>query len=162
MAGPSTRHYEFAREYAKGSTIYDAAVKAGFSPTTANDKAYKWVGKSREDSMYPELWDLVQEIREAAKDETVNDIEDMKEVLRKIWKEGYDEIWMFGDEKMPTAVKTETKLAAMDRHMKLEPDMNQPSEMNVNINDAPDLSNLSIDEQVKLLNLIRKAKEKKE
>lgn len=161
MAGPSTRHYEFAREYAKGSTIYDAAVKAGFSPTTANDKAYKWVGKSREDSMYPTLWDLVQEIRTAAKDETVNDIEDMKEVLRRIWKEGYDKIWMYG-ETVEQAVKTETKLAAMDRHIKLEPDMNQPSEMNVNINDAPDLSNLTTEEQLKLLNLIRKAKEKKE
>jgi len=36
-------------------------LRAGYSKTTAEKKAQLWVGKSRQESMYPEMYDLVQE-----------------------------------------------------------------------------------------------------
>lgn len=40
-----------------------AALAAGYSKSTAEKKSYSWVGKSRETSVYPEMYDYVQELQ---------------------------------------------------------------------------------------------------
>lgn len=57
------QHRLFAYDYALHGNAEQAAIKAGFTLATAQKKAYRWVGQSREESFYPELWDLVEEIR---------------------------------------------------------------------------------------------------
>lgn len=162
MAGPSAKHYEFAREIAKGSTITDAAIKAGFTEQTANKHAYKWLGKTREESMYPELWDLVQELKKEANDDAAETIRKMSEVLQRIWYEGYDTRWLFHGEPMPFAVDTKDKLMAMSTHQKLLPAPAQESTVHLRVEDFGDFGNLSPEEKIQLFELMKKAKKKEE
>lgn len=54
----------FAEIYAKGIySIAEAARQAGYKPSVAHGKAYRWVGKSRQDSEYPILWDYYEKLR---------------------------------------------------------------------------------------------------
>lgn len=50
----------FVDEYLKDLNATQAAIRAGYSATTANKKAPLWVGKSRDKSPYPMIWDAVQ------------------------------------------------------------------------------------------------------
>lgn len=155
---PTPRHYEFAREYAKGTDVKAAAIKAGFSEKTASDRAYEWIGKNRSDSKYPELWDLVQELRQEANDGAAETIRKMGEVLQRIWYEGYDTRWLFGGDAMPFAVETKDKLMAMTTHQKLLP-LKPETEVTVNMDAGPniDLSKLSDEELRMWLELSKKA-----
>lgn len=54
------RQKRFCDEIVLGKSITSAAISAGYSPLTANKKAYRWVGDSREESFYPQMWDYVE------------------------------------------------------------------------------------------------------
>lgn len=41
-----------------------AALKAGYAASTARAKSFAWVGKSRTDSMFPEMWDYIERKRQ--------------------------------------------------------------------------------------------------
>lgn len=77
---PTEKHREFARYLAEGLTVKDSAIKAGFAPTTATTIAGRWVAFTREDSQYPDLWDMVQEIRGSA-EKTAGAVADVAELL---------------------------------------------------------------------------------
>lgn len=57
------KHKLFAMHYALTGVAEDSALKAGFTKSTSHSKSYKWVGQSRNESFYPELYDLVEEIK---------------------------------------------------------------------------------------------------
>lgn len=58
------RLLDFAEIMAKGqSTAAGAAREVGFKPTTALAASYKWIGRTREASKYPFLFDYYQNIR---------------------------------------------------------------------------------------------------
>ena len=54
------RQKKFCDELLLGKTITSAAVSAGYSPLTADKKAYRWVGQSREESYYPQMFDYLE------------------------------------------------------------------------------------------------------
>lgn len=53
----------FYVRYLQTLNAYQAAIDAGYAETTAQKKAYRWVGKSREacSKSYRKLWDAIQE-----------------------------------------------------------------------------------------------------
>ena len=54
----------FAELYAKGiHSIAEAARQAGYSAVTADKSAYAWLGKNRESSEFPVLWDHYEKLR---------------------------------------------------------------------------------------------------
>lgn len=53
------RQKKFCDELILGKTITSAAISAGYTPATADKKAYRWVGDSREESYYPHMYDYV-------------------------------------------------------------------------------------------------------
>lgn len=54
----------FAEIYAKGIfSVAEAARQAGYSRNVADKKAYRWVGKCREDSEFPVLWEYYEKLR---------------------------------------------------------------------------------------------------
>lgn len=59
----SDKHRLFAMHYALTENAEQSAKDAGFTASTARKKAYRWVGKSRQESYYPDLFDLVEHIR---------------------------------------------------------------------------------------------------
>lgn len=59
----SDKHRLFAMHYALTENAEASALKAGFSAATARKVAYKWIGQNRQESFYPELFNLVEEIR---------------------------------------------------------------------------------------------------
>lgn len=58
------KHRLFAMLFALTDNAEQSAKDAGFTAATCRKKSYAWVGKSRQDSLYPELFDLVQDIKE--------------------------------------------------------------------------------------------------
>ena len=58
------KHRLFAMHYALTGDAQNSAKKAGFTAATAKGKSYKWVGQSRAESFYPELFDLVEQVKE--------------------------------------------------------------------------------------------------
>ena len=71
MAGLSNKQQRFVEEYMKDTNAAQAAIRAGYAASTADKKAPLWVGKSREKSSQPKVWDAVQagltELSEEAK-----------------------------------------------------------------------------------------------
>jgi phage terminase small subunit len=57
------KHKLFAMHYALTGNANDSALKAGFTKQTAKCKAHKWVGQSKSESFYPDLFDMVEEIK---------------------------------------------------------------------------------------------------
>lgn len=57
----TAKQQAFVNEYLIDLNATAAAKRAGYSDTTANGKAHAWVGKSREKSKAPHVWDAVQE-----------------------------------------------------------------------------------------------------
>lgn len=159
---PTPRHYEFAREYAKGTDAKAAAIKAGFSEKTASDRAYAWIGKNRSESMYPELFDLVQELRQAAKEETVDEISELKEFLRDTWKKGTMGLRIDEEIEMPQPVKQSDRLRAAEIYKGLLPAPAQESTVHLRVEDFGDFGNLSPEEKIQLFELMKKAKKKEE
>lgn len=54
----------YADILAAGSkTMKAAAIEAGYTPNTADKQAYQWIGRTREQSMYPQLFDYYQKLR---------------------------------------------------------------------------------------------------
>lgn len=88
---PTPRHWKFADLVAQGVDVKAAAIEAGFSKRTAHSKAWEWVGESRSDSKYPELWDHVQAIREKATEDAVAKVHEnlafLTNVLRFSWSD---------------------------------------------------------------------------
>jgi hypothetical protein len=57
------RLVRFAELYAQGMSAAKAARECGYSKNVANGSAYAWIGKTRESSQYPYLWDYYAQIR---------------------------------------------------------------------------------------------------
>jgi hypothetical protein len=57
------RLLQFAELYANGMSMMQAAKKCGFKPSTCKAHSHTWVGKTRESSRYPALWDYYQKLR---------------------------------------------------------------------------------------------------
>lgn len=55
----SAKQQRFVDEYLVDLNATQAAIRAGYAPSTADKKASGWVGKSREQSTAPEIWDAV-------------------------------------------------------------------------------------------------------
>lgn len=64
MAELTDKQKRFCEEYVIDWNATRAAIAAGYSEQTADKKSWAWVGKSREVSEYPEMYDYVQEIRQ--------------------------------------------------------------------------------------------------
>ena len=60
MGNLTAKQRAFVDEYLVDLNATQAAIRAGYSPVTADKKAPMWVGKSRERSPYPQIWDAVQ------------------------------------------------------------------------------------------------------
>lgn len=73
-----------------------AAIAAGFTEQTANARSYLWIGENREDSLYPELWDYVQELRapaiEKAEKEAGITLDEVMKSLTEIFKTNLTDI----------------------------------------------------------------------
>lgn len=94
---PTDQHREFARHLAAGMTAKDAALAAGFAENTSKTTAHKWVGFKREDSLYPELWDLVHEIRKTAEKQadSVASLQELLEFLTGVVRANIDQTTRF-------------------------------------------------------------------
>lgn len=58
----------FVDEYLIDCNATAAAKRAGYAESTAEKKAQRWVGKSREQSEYPEMWDAVEARRQTLRE----------------------------------------------------------------------------------------------
>lgn len=58
----TNKQRRFCEEYIIDLNASHAAIQAGYSKSTANKKAPGWVGKSREDSTCPEIFDYIQKL----------------------------------------------------------------------------------------------------
>jgi phage terminase small subunit len=54
---------KFAELLASGMTAAKAARECGYSKSVATSRAYAWIGKTREQSLYPCLWDHYAELK---------------------------------------------------------------------------------------------------
>lgn len=61
--GLTDKQIRFCHEYLIDLNSTQAALRAGYSKTTAEKKAQLWVGKSRDSSQYPEMFDFVDKRR---------------------------------------------------------------------------------------------------
>lgn len=64
LSAHTKKQIRFAEILAKGIySVAEAARQAGYSPKVADKSAYRWIGKSRDDSEYPVLWDYYEKLR---------------------------------------------------------------------------------------------------
>lgn len=61
MGELTAKQQRFVEEYLVDLNATQAAIRAGYAKTTAEKKAPVWVGKSRESSPYPAVWDAVDD-----------------------------------------------------------------------------------------------------
>lgn len=95
MAKATEQHYQYAANFAAGMNATKAAIEAGFSARTADKKSFKWVGNSRENSQYPELWDFVHDIREKAQTSAVAELQEVLEIATAILRTNVSDIISF-------------------------------------------------------------------
>ena len=106
----------FAQEYAKTGNAYQSALKAGYDETTANNKAFKWVGKGWEGKkgfkplLFQEVERLKSIVQTQAEEEFRVSIKQHYDKLREI-----QELAMLPDEKgnykqLSTAAKCEESI----------------------------------------------------
>jgi phage terminase small subunit len=58
------KHKLFAMHYALTGNAEDSALKAGFTKATARKISYKWIGQTRQESFYPDLFDIAEDVRD--------------------------------------------------------------------------------------------------
>jgi phage terminase small subunit len=58
------KHKLFAMHYALTGNAEDSAMKAGFTKATARKISYKWIGQTRAESFYPDLFDIAEDVRD--------------------------------------------------------------------------------------------------
>lgn len=64
LSAHTKKQIRFAEILAKGIySIAEAARLAGYSPKVADKSAYRWIGKCREDSEFPVLWDYYEKLK---------------------------------------------------------------------------------------------------
>jgi phage terminase small subunit len=59
----SDKQIRFCEEYLKDFNATKAALRAGYAKSTAEKQAQLWIGKNRDLSYYPEMYDLVDQER---------------------------------------------------------------------------------------------------
>jgi len=89
--GLSRRQMVFIDEYLKDLNAEQAAIRAGYARSTARKESGLWLGKSRQKSKYPAMWDAVQAAMDARSQRTqidsdyvLNTIQDTVEKCRQV------------------------------------------------------------------------------
>jgi phage terminase small subunit len=60
---------KFCEEYVVLGNATAAALRAGYTPITAQKHSYRWVKDTREESSRPKMWDYVQQLRKRLEEE---------------------------------------------------------------------------------------------
>ncbi len=61
----SEKGKKYVEQYYLLGNAREAAKRAGYAETTSNQNAYRWIGSSRKESERPDMWDYLQQLREA-------------------------------------------------------------------------------------------------
>lgn len=97
----SPRLLRFKDAYLKDPNAYRAARKVGYAESTSRAEAPMWIGKTREKSKYPKLWDMVQEAMAARSKATGIDAQWVLEELKKLYEGNLDKFLVRSENAAP-------------------------------------------------------------
>lgn len=82
----TSRQEKFVRALVLSGNYTQAAVDAGYTKTVGSKKAFKWVGKSREESEYPEMYDLYVKLMKREQERLEKKYDMDKAFVKKVLK----------------------------------------------------------------------------